>query len=506
MQYEEELKFSKFTEQNESLRNLPQDCSKCHIYSSDSNSKQKIKRKIKNRIFICPKCHHPPKIKFLKYNKLRVICNCRKFINMPPRKFISFFGKRKNYENYFFCNNSNHAKGKFKYEFYCNYCRCNFCKECVRLKLQKMNHIKELRPLISDNIIDKINKIQQLIKDIQPNLDSADSENRQIINIIITIIYSYYDSLCYNQFHNILECENYLKEFKNRIQDIKMLETIKISNFEDLNYFDTFNDSHLISSIKINYQDNIDLSKLKYFNFEKLKTIQINHCNLKDLSGLKDIKNKEQIKQLDLEYNLIDDNNLKNIANFKNIRFLNLFDNNLINYEVLDFCQRNFNELETLYLGKNKFIINKEYNEKYYFNDLKVLGITECFTNNTAHLISNIICQNLKSLYICGNDLESIKFMKSFESENITEFWAKENNLKNISELGLLKSKNSLEIINLEKNKIEELDWLYENIKEFPNLKELNLIDNSLSKEAEEIIEKIIEKTNYKLKIILKEK
>ena len=52
MQYEEELKFSKFTEQNESLRNLPQDCSKCHIYSSDSNSKQKIKRKIKNRIII----------------------------------------------------------------------------------------------------------------------------------------------------------------------------------------------------------------------------------------------------------------------------------------------------------------------------------------------------------------------------------------------------------------------------------------------------------------------
>ena len=351
-----------------------------------------------------------------------------------------------------------------------------------------------------------INKIQQLIKDIQPNLDSADSENRQIINIIITIIYSYYDSLCYNQFHNILECENYLKEFKNRIQDIKMLETIKISNFEDLNYFDTFNDSHLISSIKINYQNNIDLSKLKYFNFEKLKTIQINHCNLKDLSGLKDIKNKEQIKQLDLEYNLIDDNNLKNLANFKNIRFLNLFDNNLTNYEVLEFCQKNFNELETLYLGKNKFIINKEYNEKYYFNDLKILGITECFTNSTAHLISNIICENLNSLYISGNKLESIKFMKNFESKNITEFWAKENNLKNISELGLLKSKNSLEIINLEKNKIEELDWLYENIKEFPNLKELNLIDNPLSKEAEEIIEKIIEKTNYKLKIILKEK
>lgn len=95
--------------------------------------------------------------------------------------------------------------------------------------------------------------------------------------------------------------------------------------------------------------------------------------------------------------------------------------------------------------------------------------------------------------------------MKYFDSENITEFWADEIDLTDISELGLLKFKKSLQIINLKKNKITEIKWLLENIEDFPDLKELNLIDNPLSSESKNIIEKIRKKTDYKLEIILDE-
>lgn len=476
------------------------------IYSSDSSKqkKKKIKRKIKKRIFICPKCHCFPKIKFLKNNLLKVVCNCTKIINMTPRKFISVYKKRKNYNNnYFFCYNSNHEQEKFKIEFYCRDCRLNLCKKCA--KNHHINHIRKLTPLKSEFINNKIKIIQQLIEEVEPNLDKEDSENRQYINIIITIINNYYDSLCYNQFYNVIKCEIYLRELKNKIQEIKMVETIKISKYKDFDDFEIFNNSHLIASIKLNSQKYIDLSKLKNFQFENLKTIQINNCDLKNLSGLNEINNIENIKHLDLEYNIIDDLNLKYIGNYKNIEFLNLYKNNLTNYEVFDFCQNNFKKLKTLYLGKNTFLVNKDYNKKYNFDELEILGITACFTYKTAHLISNIKCKNLKSLYISQSKLSTIKFMKNFDSENIIEFWADENDLKDISELGLLKFKKSLQIINLKKNKITEIKWLLENIKDFPNLKELNLIDNPLSSESKNIIEKIRKKTDYKLEIILDE-
>ena len=464
--------------------------------------KQKIKNKIKNRIFICLHCHFIPKIKFIKNNLLEIECRCRKISNIPPRKFIADYGKKKSLKKYIICD-----KHKKQFQNYCIDCFCNVCNECAKLKEHK-NHKKTFKNLTDRNIKKKIETINDLIGKIQPNLDKNDSENRLFLNIIITTIYNYYESICYNQYCNIEECEKFLTELEIKIQDNKMVENIKITKYEEL---DDILNPHLISSISIKDQKNFDFAKIKNMEFKKLTEIQIAHCDIENISAFQNIKNKETVKELNLAQNKIDDKNLKNLNDYKNLELLNLFENKLQNYETFDFL-KNFTKLKTLYIGRNEFITNNNYNnyknydKKFYFNKLKILGITGCFNNENAHLISNLKCKDLESLYVSRNKLSTINFMKNFDSEKLTNFWATDNDLVDISELDFLKAKKTLETINLNRNKIRDLNWLFVNIEQFPKLKELLLIGNPISEESKALVEEIQKKTNSRLKIILEEK
>ena len=144
---------SNFTEINDHLKKSRGDPSS-ELSSSDfygkEIKKQKIKNKIKNRIFICLQCHFIPKKNFIKNNLLEIEGRCRKISNIPPRKFIADYGKKKSLKKYIICD-----KHKKQFQNYCIDCFCNVCDECAKLKEHK-NHKKTFKNLTDENIKKKL--------------------------------------------------------------------------------------------------------------------------------------------------------------------------------------------------------------------------------------------------------------------------------------------------------------------------------------------------------------
>ena len=94
--------------------------------------------------------------------------------------------------------------------------------------------------------------------------------------------------------------------------------------------------------------------------------------------------------------------------------------------------------------------------------------------------------------------------MKDCESKKLKKFWAINNklsgNIKNILEY--LPSKETLEIINLEGNKINNLDGFDQVIKKFPKLKEINLKNNNIDLNKYKKLIKRIEENRYRSIVI----
>jgi len=147
----------------------------------------------------------------------------------------------------------------------------------------------------------------------------------------------------------------------------------------------------------------------------------------------------------------------------------------------------------------------KKYNKnKIYFPELKILGITGSLSEDKVKFFPYLVCKNLEVLYISRNNLGSLKFMKECEFKNLKRFWSVDNKLKgNIKDvLEYLPSKETLEIINLEENNINNLDGFDEIIDKFPKLKEINLKNNNINlNKYEELIKNIEEKTKGRLLI-----
>ena len=87
-----------------------------------------------------------------------------------------------------------------------------------------------------------------------------------------------------------------------------------------------------------------------------------------------------------------------------------------------------------------------------------------------------------------------------FFCKNLVSFWAIDNKLTDYKDILNLRFKDKIEKINLKKNKISNIDNLLSFVKYFPNLKELNLLDNPIDLDEiknKEIINKIKKKNIY---------
>ena len=280
-----------------------------------------------------------------------------------------------------------------------------------------------------------------------------------------------------------------------------IMEKIKIITKEELYKYK--NKSHLITSIKVNNQNFSDLSIFKELNLENLQKLQLQGNNIKNIEPFLHC-NFKKLKFLDLTNNKLNDESIKNFdkLNFKDIRFINLFKNEIKSPVIFEKI-RNYPTLKTFFVGENLFDereINNNLNKIYNLQNLKKIGVTGNFTDKTVNFFSNLKFLNLEKLYISRNNLSSLSFLKNVFCKNLVSFWAIDNKLTDYKDILNLRFKDKIEKINLKKNKISNIDNLLSFVKYFPNLKELNLLDNPIDLDEiknKEIINKIKKKNIY---------
>ena len=473
--------------------------SKDHIEDYQKElKKNKYKKKFRNKIFICKACHYIPKIKFISETKvLKISCKCKKCYNIKSKDFIEEYGSKKRINKNIFCKEH---KNEY-FEYYCIDCKQNLCEKCAKKEIH-YHHVKTFEHL--SRVDDKIKEILLQIDDIRTKLQPGDIENRQILNIIEILVNNYNIFRCHNQYYNLREAEKFINSLKSEIPKIEKKEMIRINNIKDLERYNSQSD--LFFSININ-QVNFNLSKLKYLPLNNLEHLKLTNTGLTNIDG---ILNKEfdKLKTLNLALNKLTYKNFEKFEpkKFKELETLNLFSNEIKSIKIFSKFA-DLKNLKELYIGGNIFDIEeiKKYNKKkIHFPSLKLLGITRCLSEDIIKFLSYLICEDLEVLYISKNNLGSLKYMKECKFKNLKKFWSVDNKLKgNIKDvLKYLPSKETLEIINLEENNINNLDGFEEIIYKFPKLKEINLKKNEIDlNKYGELIKNIKEKTKGRLVI-----
>ena len=465
-----------------------------HFYLYPNESK---KRKLKNKYFLCKYCRSSPKVSFINYNLLQINCDCKKIINLRPNDFIEYYTIHKNNEEQNFCCK---IHNDFKYKYYCLDCKVNLCEDCKQKLKEHENH--SLEYLL--DIDEKIEEIKKLIKEVRKKLSKGDIEYRKILNLIEALIKKYKEYPSHNLYKTIFNSF----EFLSHPIIPEITEMIKIRTIEEL--IDNKKNSHLISSIKINYKNFDDLSIFKELDLRNLKELQLQGNGIKSIEPFL-YCNFDNLKFFDIENNKLNDESFKNFdkIRFKKIEHMNLYENEIKSPEIFEKIL-NFKTLKIFYVGKNKFDkneINKNIKNKYNLPYLKEIGITGNFSDETSHFIPNLNFLDLEILYISRNNLSSLKFLDKVNCPNLIEFWAINNNLNDYHDILKLPSKKKIKKINLKGNKINNINDLMKFISFFPNLKELILINNEINLDEpnnKKIIENI--KNEYKnLNLVLGE-
>ena len=192
--------------------------------------------------FVCKECCTIPKIEFKSEDTLNYCCNCNiesinPTIKNIKKEFIKQYilSKEELMENKkenlilvsFFCNK--HIK---KYKYFCNNCRKNLCRKC----LKNENHIGH-DLIIFDSLLNEldlkiedikkklnINPKNELNKDIFDNLNFKDNiiGYKHLFMIIINDYYEY-------QNYNIIKSIENIYDFLNN-KNTKNMETSEIAN------------------------------------------------------------------------------------------------------------------------------------------------------------------------------------------------------------------------------------------------------------------------------------
>jgi len=432
------------------------------------------KRKLKKKYIMCNNCHYSCKFSInINNNLIHVKCNCRKLDNLRTHDFIEYYiNYEKRIVNRYLCCQDHKYQ---KYIKYCSDCKVNLCEKCLSESNYHENHSKE-------NILDindKIKEIKQLIKEVRKKLSKGDIENRKILNMLENLVKLYNEYPSHNLYKSLFKA----KEFLSEMNIPRITKKIKITSKEEL--YGNINDSHLISSIKINNKNFNDISIFSQLDLSNLQKLQLQGNGIKSIEPLLNC-DLRKLKFLDLENNKLNDESFKDFDKLQlaDIRYINLFENEIKTPTIFEKVI-NFKSLKTFFIGKNildEKEINKNMNKIYHLEHLKKIGITTGnFNDKTIQFIKNLKFSKLKVMYVSRNNLSSLKFLKDVNCSNLESFWAINNNLTNYNDILSLPHKENIKKINLKGNKIKYIDDLFEFIKNFPNLNELILIDNPIN-------------------------
>ena len=175
--------------------------------------------------------------------------------------------------------------------------------------------------------------------------------------------------------------------------------------------------------------------------------------------------------------------------NFPKLKDLNLEGNNLTDYYFFKSIQ-SLKDLMILNVSRNEFYPPRNPNEKYFFNSMKEMILSNgVFDNNTIKIIQNFEIKNIELINLSSNNLNSLDFINNnIHWEKLSTLLLNANNISKIEKLNKFTGLKKLEIYENPISNIEELKNLKKNIpdlqiyasiiKDYNNINNNNNINN----------------------------
>lgn len=240
-----------------------------------------------------------------------------------------------------------------------------------------------------------------------------------------------------------------------------------------------FNDTNLNNAVREKLGITNKNKRLYKSDFEKITSLDLTDCHIKDLTGIEDITT---IKDLNLSKNDIEDiSPLKDMTSLVN---LNLSNNKIVDIEDL----KELYDLKSLNLSKNK-IWDTDYLEKNirleYLNlsgnDISSISKLDKLTRLTYLDLSNneslgglndiSELTDLTALKLSNTGISNLSFLEDLV--NLTELDLSKNSIGNVNDLSKLKK---LRVLYLNDNSINDI----KDLKDLKELRELNLWGNKI--------------------------
>ena len=442
--------------------------------------------------FFCNICLTVPKLKFKSYEIIDYQCECGEVINQSINDLIltKIFQdlkivndeeeksnksiseeKNKNNENeknYLNCKTHNQI-----FSDYCYDCEENICRQCLTNAKEHTIHPLFIFDLYSYNL-------NELIKKIRKDLDNEEQEKRDLKTLISIIMNDYINHPNYSHFETIESCHKILNNGnknnnfgeKQRYYYIKDLAQL-IMNKNNSNYF---------KKITITNSDKI-INEIYNLNLENLVELNLKGNKINNIELLSKIILKK-LKVLNLAVNEIDNSNIKYFFNLNSPKLakLNIYQNKITDAEIFKLKNNpnNLPKLELFYIGKNNIVFNQEKinieETKFNFNFIYMLGFSSnVFNHETIKFIQCFTMPKIEILYLGNNNLINLDFIEKLTLPYLKEFHLEDNQISDFERLTKFKN---LEVINMENNKIQNIENLLEFIEELKYLKEFNLLKN----------------------------
>ncbi len=358
----------------------------------------------------------------------------------------------------------------------------------------KISNVKKLNldGLIANDLT-SINGLKWLV-----NLEELNLSNNGIDNIEFAsnakklkklfIKNNHISSLLSLKNHKGLE---YLDISENNITDLSYVQNyikLKYLDLSDNNITDITNVGNLVNLESL-YLNNNQLSNFKdaLAELNNLKELALGHCGLifTDIISIQFI-DKSNITYLDLSGTSV---NINRLMDFTNLSSLILQDANLNNVTDISILN-NFTKLECLDISNNQ---------------LNLSNLCTQDSNNISFKLNPSSLNNLKTLYLGGNEFSSLPDLSGFDSLCTLDL-TNSYNLKSLESLGKLKIKslildecNSIQINDNGENYLEAISK--DNL---PNLEKLSIASGLyyMTKELFDNLSSLVKNGEFELKFI----
>ena len=443
---------------------------------NDINERKNKTSNERRKHFFCNICSTVPIIKFINDKAINYFCKCGEILNftiieaLNPYKLDnienSAFKNEKVDNNLLLCND--HKK---KFAYYCHNCERNICRKC----LNESNGHKRHPLYIFDNYIYERN---ELIENINVLIEDpkVDSNFKMLVNVIINDFNSYPN---YSHFFTLKSCHDYLSNPPNySAKNTQRYYYIK--NLNELNA----NGSKNLKKIEINQNIENIIDILYELNLDDLVELNLKGNKIKNIQKLSK-KKLGKLKILNLSVNEIDNSNINYFfeLDFPELTDLNIYQNKITDPKIFN-LKKNINnlpKLEMFYIGNNNIDFNDNINIKetrFDLSSITEIGLkNKVFSQSSIKFIQCFTLTNLLYLFLSSNNLENLDFFLKLELPCLKWIYLNDNHL---SEFITLKKFKTLEEIEMENNKIENIDLLGELLKELTKLTKFNLKKNNI--------------------------